>query len=171
MSTEIEKPDEELHTLSAYVANKPGVLARIAQMFSRRGFNIDSLSVSSGVDGDFSRMTLSVRGKPGGLDQIISQMNKLVDVIHCFDHTYQNAVVCELVMVKVAVTPNERTEALEIANHFKANSVDLTETSIILMGQGSSRKMDAMIEMLSKFRIIETVRTGKVVMTRGDQIT
>lgn len=116
-------------------------------------------------------MTLSVRGKPGGLDQIISQMNKLVDVIHCFDHTYQNAVVRELVMVKVAVTPNERTEALEIARHFKANSVDLTETSIILMGQGSSRKMDAMIEMLSKFRIIETVRTGKVVMTRGDQIT
>ena len=82
----------DTHTLSVYVANKPGVLARIAQVFARRGYNIDSLVVSSSVDGEFSRMTITAKGNPGGLEQIIKQVNKLIDVLHCVDHTGENAV-------------------------------------------------------------------------------
>lgn len=81
-----------LHTISLYVANKPGVLARIAQVFARRGFNIDSLVVSSAADGQYSRMTISAKGNPDGLDQIIKQASKLIDVLHCIDHSDENVV-------------------------------------------------------------------------------
>ena len=122
---------DDTHTLSVYVANKPGVLARIAQVFARRGYNIDSLVVSSSMDGKFSRMTVTAIGDPDGLDQIIAQVNKLVDVIHCMDHTGENAVVRELALIKVAATTEERTGVLQIAEHFKCKTVDLTESSII----------------------------------------
>lgn len=156
-----------LHTLSALVANKPGVLARIAQVFSRRGFNIDSLVVSSGRTGDYSRMTITCSGDPAGLDQIIKQVNKLIDVIHCFDHTDQNAVVKEMALMKIEINAESRGEALQIAEHFEARSVDLTLDSIIFMVTGNSDKIDAMINMMKQFEIIELVRTGKVVMSRG----
>lgn len=160
-----------IHTLSAYVANKPGVLARIAQVFARRGFNIDSLVVSSGGDGDFSRMTIGISGDPDGLDQIIKQVSKCVDVLHCFDHTGENAVVKELALIKLAVDTSQRTEALQIAEHFGAKTVDLTENSMILMVTGNSDKLDALVDMARKYKIIELVRTGKVVMARGDEET
>ena len=108
-----------IHTLSALVANKPGVLARIAQVFARRGFNIESLVVSPSKDGAYSRMTIGTSGTEGGLDQILAQVNKLVDVLHCYDHTFDNAVVRELALVKVSVGAQERTEALQIAQHLR----------------------------------------------------
>lgn len=160
-----------VHTLSAYVANKPGVLARIAQVFSRRGFNIDSLVVSSSIDGDFSRMTITATGNPDMLDQVIRQVNKLVDVIHCFDHTGQDVVVRELALIKIGVTVEERTEALQVAEHFEAKTLDLTENSMIIMCTGRSSKLDALTGLLKKYKIIELVRTGKVVMARGDEPT
>lgn len=160
-----------VHTISAYVANKPGVLARIALTFARRGYNIDSLVVSPGRDGRYSRMTISASGDPSGLDQIIKQLNKLVDVIHCTDHTGENTVVREMALVKISAGPEERTEALQIAEHFAAKSLDLTENSIIFMCTGSSEKLDAFISLLGKFEIIELVRTGKVVMARGHEET
>ena len=104
---------EDMHTLSVYVANQPGVLARIAQVFARRGYNIDSLVVSSSRDGKFSRMTITAKGNPEGLDQIIAQVNKLVDVIRCVDHTGENAVVRELALMKVAAnTPTTAMNAV-----------------------------------------------------------
>ena len=159
------------HTLSVYVANKPGVLARIAQVFARRGFNIDSLVVSPAVKGQYSRMTITSSGDAEGLNQIIMQVNKLVDVITCFDHTGQDVVVKELALVKVAIGPERRTELLQIAEHFGCKTVDLTPESMILMGTGDSPKIDALVRMLSGYEIVELVRTGKVVMARGSEQT
>jgi acetolactate synthase I/III small subunit len=166
-----EKNGSNIHTLSVYVANKPGVLARIAQVFARRGFNIDSLVVSSSVDGNFSRMTITAKGDPSGLQQIIEAVRKLIDVIHCVDHTGENTVVKELGLVKIACGPEARTEALQIADHFGAETADLTDKSMMLMITGDTEKVDAMISLLKKFRIIELVRTGKVVMARGEEET
>lgn len=162
---------EDTHTLSVYVANKPGVLARIALVFARRGYNIDSLVVSSSMDGKFSRMTVTAVGNPEGLDQIIAQVNKLVDVIHCVDHTGENAVIRELALIKIGADAEERGGVLQIAEHFKCKTVDLTENSIILMATGDTEKVDALVKMMSKFKIIELVRTGKVVMARGNEET
>lgn len=162
---------KSVHTLSVYVANKPGVLARIAQVFARRGYNIDSLVVSPSMDGRYSRMTIAAQGDAQGLDQIIKQAGKLVDVIHCTDHASDDAVVREMALIKVGVTAESRTEALQICEHFGAKTMDLTETSMILMVTGGSEKMDACIGMLGKFNIIEIVRTGKVVMARGGEET
>ncbi|MFZ4764444.1 MAG: acetolactate synthase small subunit [Roseimicrobium sp.] len=156
-----------IHTLSMFVANKPGVLGRICAVFSRRGFNIDSLVVSQGRDPRYSRMTVGISGHPEGLHQIIMQCNKLIDVIHCFEHTDKDAVVKELVLVKLHAKPEHRTEILQILEHFNGKTVDLQEQSMIAMITGNTDKVDAAVNLLAKFDIIETVRTGKVVMARG----
>lgn len=160
-----------IHTLSVYVTNKPGVLARIAQVFARRGFNIESLVVSPANDGTFSRMTIGVSGDPERLEQIISQVNKLIDVIRCVDHTGDDAIVRELAMVKIRCAAKERFEALHIVEHFSCKTVDLTESSMVIMASGDSAKVDAFISMIRKFEVIELVRTGKVVMARGETAT
>ena len=163
--------DKPMHTLSVYVSNKPGALARIAQVFARRGFNIESLVVSPAVDGHFSRMTITCSGNPTGLDQIIKQMMKLVDVLHCIDHTFDKSVMKEMGLIKIAVDSEGRSEALQIAGHYGCKTVDLTPESMILQVIGNPAKIDALEEMIAKFRIIELVRTGKVVMSRGQNIT
>jgi acetolactate synthase-1/3 small subunit len=163
--------NKPIHTLSVYVTNKPGVLARIAQTFSRRGYNIESLVVSPAMDGHFSRMTIGVSGEADGLDQIIRQVSKLIDVLHCTDHTYDDAVVKEMGLIKISVGAEERGEALQIAEHFGCKTVDLTETSMILQAVGDPSKIDALVEMIEKFKIIELVRTGKVLLARGAQTT
>lgn len=159
------------HTLSILVNNQPGVLMRICQVFSRRGFNIDSLVVSEGRNAHFSRMTIGISGDPEGLNQIIMQVNKLIDVIHCFEHTSANSVTKEMILIKIRCSPSERSMALQIVEHFTGKTVDLTPTSMIVMINGDSPKVDAAITMFSQFNIIETVRTGKVVMARGEQPT
>lgn len=156
-----------VHTLSMFVSNKPGVLGRICQVFSRRGFNIDSLVVSQGRDPRFSRMTVGISGHPEGLHQIIMQCNKLIDVIHCFEHTDKDSVVKEMVLVKLKAPSEGRTEILQILEHFNGKTVDLQDQSLIVMITGNSDKVDAAMHLLGKFEIIETVRTGKVVMARG----
>ncbi|HMP90433.1 MAG TPA: acetolactate synthase small subunit [Kiritimatiellia bacterium] len=160
-----------IHTLSVYVSNKPGVLARIAQVFARRGFNIESLVVSPAMDGKFSRMTIGLSGNPDMLDQIVKQVSKLIDVIYCRDHTDDDAVVRELALVKVLCGPDRRAEALQVVEHFACKTVDLTEKSMIIMATGASDKVDAFIRMIKSFNVVELVRTGKVLMVRGDQIT
>lgn len=160
------------HTLSMYVNNQPGVLMRICQVFARRGYNIDSLVVSEGRDPRFSRLTLGISGDPAGLEQIIKQCNKLIDVIHCFEHTPEDAVVRELLMVKLKTgNADQRTEVLQIVEHFGGKTVDLAEKSLITRIEGASDKVDAALRLLSNYDIIETVRTGKVVMARGEQPT
>jgi acetolactate synthase-1/3 small subunit len=160
------------HTLSMFVNNQPGVLMRICQIFARRAYNIDSLVVSQGRDPRFSRLTLGISGDPAGLPQIILQCDKLVDVIHCYEHTPDDSVVRELALVKVIVGGGEkRTEVLQIVDHFGGKTVDLGENSMIVRFEGASEKVDAAIRLLNNYEIIETVRTGKVVMARGQQDT
>lgn len=159
------------HNLSIYVANRPGALARIAQTFSRRGFNIESLVVSPGATGDFSRMTITAKGNEAVLEQVIMQCSKLVDVLACREHTEEQVVAREMALVKVAADPSQRSEVLQIADHFRAKTVDLSDQSIVLEATGSSNKLDAMVDLLRKFKIIELVRTGKVIMARGERET
>lgn len=160
-----------IHTISVYVANRPGVLARIAQVFARRGFNIDSLVVSPSSDGRYSRMMIAAQGSAEGLEQIILQLSKLVDVMRCVDHAMDTSVIREMALIKLRVDPVQRTEALQICEHFAGKTVDMTETSMIIMMNGNSEKLDACINMLRKFDLVELVRTGKVVMARGDEAT
>lgn len=159
------------HTLSVLVNNEPGVLMRICQVFSRRAFNIDSLVVSQGRSARFSRMTIGISGDPEGLEQIIRQVSKLIDVIHCYEHTSADAVTRELCLVKIQCSTEERSQALQITEHFSGKTVDLTPSSMIVMIHGDSAKVDSAVAMFSQFEIIETVRTGKVVMARGEQMT
>jgi acetolactate synthase-1/3 small subunit len=98
------------HTLSVYVSNSPGVLARIAQTFARRNYNIESLVVSPGMDGRFSRMTIGLSGDEGNLDQIIMQVSKLIDVVHCVDHSLEISVVKEFAMIKILCGIDKRNE-------------------------------------------------------------
>jgi acetolactate synthase-1/3 small subunit len=163
---------EAIHTLSIFVNNKAGVLMRICQVFARRGYNIESLVVSQGRDANFSRMTIGLKGSPDGLEQIIKQVNKLIDVIHCYEHTAADAVVKEMLLIKFLVADGQkRTDALQIIEHFNGKTVDLTPFSMIAQITGDSPKIDAAMGMLGQFDIIETVRTGKVVMARGEKPT
>ena len=159
------------HTLSILVNNEPGVLMRICQVFSRRAFNIDSLVVSEGRNANFSRMTIGISGDPKGLSQIIMQVSKLIDVIHCAEHNSSDSVTKEMILIKIKCSPAERSQALQIVDHFGGRTVDLTPASLIVLITGDSPKLDASIGMFSQFQIIETVRTGKVVMARGEQPT
>ena len=159
------------HSLSIYVNNRAGVLMRICQVFARRGFNIESLVVSQGRDSRFSRMTIGLSGDPTGLDQIIKQVSKLIDVIHCFEHTKGDSVTKEMVLVKFLASGEERTQALHVIEHFNGKTVDLTPQSMIAMITGDSGKIDSAVAMLAEFEIIETVRTGKVLMARGESAT
>ena len=168
---ECNNGNNDMHNLSIYVANRPGVLARIAQVFARRGFNIDSLVVSPSVDGHYSRMTITAQGSPDGLDQVMRQLGKLIDVIHCADHTAENIVAKEMALIKVAAGEQDRTPALQVADHFGAKTVDLTDRSMIVLATGNTDKIDALLGMLSKYKIVELVRTGKVVMARGEKAT
>ena len=164
-------PDFYQHTISLLVSNKPGVLIRIALVFARRGYNLDSVVVSPSKDEKFSRMTITASGNVRTLDQIIKQLNKLVDIIHATDHSNDVVVERELALIKVKCDSSQRTEILQIAEHFRCRSVDLSKNSITLECTGSTEKLDALLEMLQAFEVLEMVRTGKVLMARGVEET
>jgi acetolactate synthase-1/3 small subunit len=166
-----------LHTISLLVRNKPGVLVRTALIFSRRGYNIESLVVSPAFDleiegyrsapGEFSRMTITCSGDPVILEQIIKQLEKLIDVVHAIDHTGQEAIESEIALVKLKAGIKDRTEILQVAENFKAKVVDFAAESLILRVQGESDKLDAFIDLLKPFGVVELVRSGKILMARG----
>jgi acetolactate synthase-1/3 small subunit len=162
---------QSIHTISLYVNNKPGVLVRVALVFARRGFNIESLVVSSSAEGEFSRMTITCSGEAETLEQIIKQLAKLVDVVHAIDHTGDDAYETEIALVKIRSPLDRRTQVLQIAEHFSAKVVDYGEESLVLRVYGSSEKLDALIELLRSFGIAELVRSGKILMARGLQTT
>jgi acetolactate synthase-1/3 small subunit len=116
-------------------------------------------------------MTIGITGDPSGLEQIIKQVGKLIDVIHCFEHTSHDSVTKEMVLIKILCSSDDRSGALQITEHFGGKTVDLTPTSMVVMITGDSPKIDAAVTMFSQYEIIETVRTGKVVMARGEQPT
>jgi len=155
------------HTVSLLVNNKPGVLLRVALIFSRRAFNIESLVVSSAMDGRFSRMTITATGDDAMLTEVVKQASNLIDVVHASEHFDSDSVEKELAFIKVKLENNNRTEVLQVVDNFKAETVDLTQDSLIVQVTGRTDKINAMIELLSHFQILEIVRTGKVVMLRG----
>ena len=159
------------HTISVYVNNKPGVLVRVALTFARRGYNIESLVVSPAAKGDFSRMTIVCSGDPETLEQIIKQLAKLVDVVTAIDHTGDEAYESEIALVKLRAKLDQRTQILQIAEHYKARVVDYGPESLVLQAYGSSEKLNAFIELLRPFGLAELVRSGKILMARGVQET
>ncbi len=159
------------HTLTVLVENNPGVLARVAGLFSRRGFNIDSLSVGRTERPDVSRMTIVVEGDHNVLEQVTKQLHKLVDVIKISDITPEEYVDRELVLLKVNCDPSRRGEIMQIADIFRARIVDLGRKTITLECTGNEGKINAFEESLRQYGIKELVRTGKVAMLRGHRAT
>jgi acetolactate synthase-1/3 small subunit len=161
----------KIHTISLFVNNAPGVLVRVALVFSRRGFNIESLVVSPSAEGRFSRMTITCSGEPEVLEQIIKQLSKLVDVVRAIDHTGDQAYETEIALIKIEAPLEERTAILQIAEHFNARVVDYGLESLILQAYGSSEKLDALISLLRPYSIAELVRSGKLLVARGKSAT
>ena len=155
------------HTISLLVHNKPGVLIRIALVFARRGYNLESVVVSPGTDKKFSRMTLAASGDKKTLDQILKQLNKLIDVMHAIDHTGDVTIEREMALIKVNCPAEKRTEILQVADHFKGRSMDLTDDTMTFEVTGNSDKLNALHLMMEKYGIVESVRSGKLVMMRG----
>ncbi|MCP4005752.1 MAG: acetolactate synthase small subunit [bacterium] len=160
-----------IHTISLFVNNKPGVLVRVSLVFSRRAFNIESLVVSPAAEGRFARMTITCSGNSGALEQMIKQLAKLVDVVHAVDHTRDDAYETEIALLKLDCAIDERTHILQISEHYKAKVVDYGTDSLILQVYGSSEKLDAFIDLLRPFQLVELVRSGKLLMARGRQLT
>ena len=152
---------------SLLVDNTSGVLSRVSGMFSRRGYNIDSLSVGVTQDPKYSRMTVAVRGDDKILSQIKSQLNKLEDVVEVIELKDGESVVRELVLVKVKVDIKERQEIISMANVFRANIVDVSPDSLMIELTGNAGKIQAFINLLEGFKIEELVRTGLTGLTRG----
>jgi acetolactate synthase-1/3 small subunit len=154
------------HTISVLVENHFGVLARVSGLFSARGYNIDSLCVGETENAAVSRMTVVVRGDDNVIEQIIKQLYKLVDTIEVTDLTAQDFVERELVMIKIGATRRQRSEVIEIATIFRAKVVDMSAASMILEITGSEGKVEAFIDMMRPFKIIELVRTGEIAIPR-----
>ena len=156
------------HTLSVMVVNHPGVLARVAGLFSRRGYNIDSLAVGKTEDPDISRMTIVVDAEDEiTLEQITKQLYKLIDVIKINDITRVEMVERELVLIKVNATSNNRAEILQIVDIFRSKVVDVSEKAVTIEATGAQEKVEALIALLKPFGLQELVRTGKVAMVRA----
>ncbi len=156
------------HTLSVMVVNHPGVLARVAGLFSRRGYNIDSLAVGKTQDPGVSRMTIIVDAEDETtLEQITKQLYKLIDVIKINDITQVEMVERELVLIKVNATSANRPEVLQIVDIFRAKVVDVSDKALIVEATGAQDKIEALIAMLKPFGLKELVRTGKVAMVRA----
>jgi acetolactate synthase-1/3 small subunit len=159
------------HTISLYVHNKPGVLNRTALVFARRGFNIESVVASPGHDPSFSHMNIVATGDQRTLEQILKQLNKLVDVVHAAEHTGEGVIERELALIKLQCPSDTRTEVMEVAHTFRCHILDLTENTITVQVTGTSEKLDAFHRLVSKYGVLEMVRTGKVLITRGEEIT
>lgn len=154
-------------TLIATVENKPGVLNRVASLFRRRNFNIDSLNVGRTERPDVSRMTIVVDSRDTEARLVEANLYKLVNVIDVQDATDQPAVLRELALIKVAATPERRGEILSLANIFNADVVDVAPDSLIVQLVASSDRVDSLVELLRPAGVMEIVRTGHVAMMRG----
>jgi acetolactate synthase I/III small subunit len=155
------------HTLSVLVENKPGVLARIASLFSRRGFNIDSLAVGPTEDDDVSRMTIVVNVEDLPLEQVTKQLNKLVNVIKIVELDPSTSVQRELLLVKVSADRASRSHVLETVQLFRAKVVDVAPDAVTVEATGNAEKLDALLRVLEPFGIRELVQSGMVAVARG----
>ena len=155
------------HIISVMVENKSGVLAKVAGLFSRRGFNIDSLAVGPTDNRSISRITIVVNAENHSIEQITKQLYKLINVIKIQELDPLNIVERELVLIKVSADSKTRPEILEIVSIFRANIVDVGKKSLMVEITGSNRKIKALEDLLKPFGILELVRTGKIACTRG----
>lgn len=154
-------------TLSVLVENHPGVLTRVSGLFSRRGFNIDSLAVGVTESPDISRMTIVVEGDEKVVEQVKKQLNKLVNVIKVSRMHPQESVERELILIKIDADLEKRTEIIQIAEIFRANIIDVSRKSMIIELTGDKEKVKAFEEVLRPFGIKELVRTGLIALNRG----
>lgn len=156
-----------IHTLSVLVEDKPGVLARVAALFSRRGFNIESLAVGATEHKNMSRMTIVVSVEDFPLEQITKQLNKLINVIKIVEQDEGNSVSRELALIKVRTDATTRSQVIEAVNLFRAKVVDVSNESLTIEATGTQEKLDALMRVLEPFGIREIVQSGVVSLARG----
>ena len=154
-------------TLSILVEDKPGVLARVASLFSRRGFNIQSLAVGATEQKNLSRMTIVVAVEDLPLEQVSKQLHKLVNVIKVVEHENENSVDRELALIKVRADAGTRGQVVEAVNLFRAKVIDVSTESLIIECTGTPEKLEALLQVLEPYGIREIVQSGVVSMTRG----
>jgi acetolactate synthase-1/3 small subunit len=155
------------HTLSVLVENKPGVLARIASLFARRGFNIDSLAVGPTEYADVSRMTIVVNVEDNPLEQVTKQLNKLINVLKIVELEPASSVSRELLLVKVKADPQIRSQVLEVVQLFRAKVIDVAADAVTIEATGGEEKIDALLRVLEPFGVKELAQSGMVAMGRG----
>ena len=155
------------HTLVFLVADRPGVLNRVASLFRRRGFNIESIAVGRSEMPHLSRMTIVIDGATTMVEQVRKQLDKIIDVVKVSDISGAGIVARELALIKVRATPANRSEIMQIVDIFRANIVDVATGSVTVEVTGEEAKIDSLYDLLRGFGIKELTRTGRVAMTRG----
>ena len=157
----------QYHTIIALVEDKPGVLTRVASLFRRRGFNIASLAVGHSEQQGLSRMTFVVEGDEYTVDQATKQLDKLIDVIKVSDISEVDLVARELALIKVKTTLETRGQIIEVVQLFRAKTVDVGAQSLVIEATGEEDKINALLDLLEPFGIMELMRTGRIAMVRG----
>jgi acetolactate synthase-1/3 small subunit len=158
---------QQQHTITVLVDNKPGVLSRVSGLFSRRGYNIESLAVSITENPDISRMTLVVNGDEQEVEQITKQLHKLIDVSKVQDYLNTPIIARELALIKVNATVENRTALLQLVEVFRGRVVDMSEKTFVIELTGGNDKIDAFEKLLEPYGVRELVRTGRIAMARG----
>ncbi len=158
------------HVVSALVENRSGTLSRVSGLFSRRGYNIDGLTVGETDDPSVSRMTIAVSGDEAILDQIVKQLEKLVDVIAVRELEASSCVRRELMLVKIKADENNRPAVIEIATIFRSRVIDVSPTTITLEATGDSDKLEGLLLLLRPYGILELARTGLAALERGSLV-
>ncbi|MBB6050501.1 acetolactate synthase small subunit [Armatimonas rosea] len=158
----------ETHTITVLVENRPGVLARVSGLFARRGYNIESLTVSITDDPNVSRMTLVVGGDSDILEQITKQLHKLVDVLKVYDYVNTPMLERELALIKVTVTQERQMELIQLVTQvFGGKIIDTTDKAFVVEVTGGAEKIDAFEKLMESYGIRELVRTGRIALMRG----
>jgi len=157
------------HTLSVLVENKPGVLARVAGLFARRGFNINSLAVGVTEDPDISRMTITVDAEEHPIEQVTKQLHKLINVIKITDLDPEKTVARELALLKVKSDAGTRAEVMQLADVFRARILDVSKKTLTIEITGTYEKIDALEQLLQPHGVVEIVRTGRIAIERGEK--
>jgi len=155
------------HTIIALVENKPGVLNRVASLFRRRGFNIESIAVGHSELPHISRMTITIDGTTTMVEQVRKQLDRVIDVVKVSDITGDDIVARELALVKVKASSSTRSEIIQIVDVFRANIVDVAADSVTIEVTGDEEKINSLLELLRGFGIREIARTGRIAITRG----
>jgi acetolactate synthase I/III small subunit len=159
------------HTLSVLVENRPGVLVRVAGLFARRGFNIDSLAVAETEDPAVSRMTITVDERDQSVEQITKQLHKLINVIKITSLDPKTSVERELLLIKVKADGRSRSEIMQIVELFRAKIADVGSDMLVVEMTGTREKVSAFMELLGPFGVVELMRTGRIAMSRGARTT